>query len=50
MLEKDHLAVGPWLHYWHIADSDVQQVAPGKFGLEPENWTREVGLELRYRF
>lgn len=50
MLEKDHLAVGPWLHYWHISDSDVQQVAPGKFGLEPENWTREIGLELRYRF
>jgi hypothetical protein len=50
MLEKDHLAFGPWLHYWHIQDSDVQPIGKGQLGLEPENWTREAGIEFRYRF
>ena len=54
MIEKDHLAFGAWMHYWDIKDSDVQfagvvnGVRVG--GLEPANWTRELGIEFRYRF
>lgn len=50
MFEKDHLAVGPFMHYWHIQDSEVQPIGGGASGLEPENFTHEYGLELRYRF
>jgi hypothetical protein len=50
MVEKDHLAFGAWWHYWHIKDSDVQPIGRGRAAREPENWTRESGLELRYRF
>lgn len=50
MLEKDHLALGPWLHYWSIKDSDLQPSGNGNFGREPANWTREYGVEIRYRF
>lgn len=50
MFERNKLAVGPYLHYWHIQDSDVQPIGGGFSGLEPENFTREYGLELRYRF
>jgi len=45
MAEGRHWAFGPWLHYWSIKVSDIQ------FGfVEPANWTREYGVELRYRF
>jgi hypothetical protein len=50
MVEKDHLAFGAWWHYWHIKDSDVQPIGRGRAGREPENWTRESGIEFRYRF
>jgi len=50
MVEKDHLAFGAWTHYWHIKDSDVQPIGRGRAGREPENYTRESGLEMRYRF
>jgi hypothetical protein len=50
MFERDKLTVGPYLHYWHIQDSDVQPIGGGFSGLEPENFTHEYGLELRYRF
>jgi hypothetical protein len=55
MLEKDHWAIGAWTHYWHINSSDFQCATPIVSGLcfggiEPENYTRESGLELRYRF
>jgi len=46
MIEREHLAFGPWMHYWKIGDSDVVFGV----GLEPANWTREIGLEGRYRF
>jgi hypothetical protein len=39
-----------WAHYWKIKDSDVQPVAANLGVLEPANTTREVGVELRYRF
>ena len=50
MVEKNRVAFGAWWHYWHINDSDVQPIGRGRAGLEPENWTRESGLELRSRF
>jgi outer membrane protein with beta-barrel domain len=50
MLEGERWAFGPWLHYWNIKDSDVVPIGGGFGGLEPANWTREYGLELRYRF
>jgi hypothetical protein len=50
MLENGRWAFGPWLHYWKIKDSDVVPIGLGKVALEPENWTREYGVELRYRF
>lgn len=45
MFEKDHLAIGPYMHYWHIEQSNVQRGF-----VEPDNWTREIGVEIRYRF
>ena len=50
LLERDHLAFGAWWHYWNIKDSDVQPIGLGAAGLEPANWTREGGIEFRYRF
>jgi len=55
MLEKDHWAVGLWTHYWHIDNSDLQCITAVVNGVclagqEPENYTRESGLEIRYRF
>jgi hypothetical protein len=50
MVEKDHLAFGAFMHYWSIKDSDVQPIGPGVAGREPANWTRESGIEFRYRF
>jgi hypothetical protein len=50
MFERDRWALGAWTHYWHIMDSDIQPIGLGYAGLEPENATRESGLELRYRF
>lgn len=50
MMEKGHWSFGPWLHYWNIKDSDIVPVAVGVGAMEPANWTREYGLELRYRF
>jgi hypothetical protein len=50
MVESRHWAFGPWLHYWKIKDSDIVPIGFGFGGLEPENWTREYGVELRYRF
>jgi hypothetical protein len=54
MLEKDRWTFGVWTHYWHIQASDT--LPAGAVGAktytstEPENYTRESGLELRYRF
>jgi len=55
MMEKDRWVFGAWTHYWHIQASDTQCVtAPAsgvcQKGVEPENYTRESGVELRYRF
>jgi hypothetical protein len=50
MLENGRWSFGPWLHYWKIKDSDVVPIGLGRVGMEPENSTREYGVELRYRF
>jgi hypothetical protein len=50
MLEGRRWAFGPWTHYWKVKDSDIQPIGLGFAGLEPANWTRESGVELRYRF
>jgi hypothetical protein len=50
MFENGRWAFGPWLHYWNIKDSDIVPIGLGKAALEPANWTREYGVELRYRF
>ena len=50
MVEKGHWSFGPWLQYWNIKDSDTVPIGLGSVGTEPANWTREYGLELRYRF
>jgi hypothetical protein len=50
MVENRHWAFGPWLHYWNIKDSDIVPIGLGKAAMEPANWTREYGVELRYRF
>jgi len=50
MLENGRWAFGPWLHYWKIRDSDIVPIGLGIVAMEPANWTREYGVELRYRF
>jgi hypothetical protein len=50
MVENSRWAFGPWLHHWSIDASDIQPIGCGSFGREPKNWTREAGIEVRYRF
>jgi opacity protein-like surface antigen len=53
MFEKDHWTFGPWMHYWNIKESDPVVVTTSTLIIrftEPANWTREYGVELRYRF
>lgn len=50
MFETRRWSLGPYTHYWKIKDSDVVQIAPGTFAFEPENTTREYGVEFRWRF
>lgn len=50
MFEGPRWSFGPWMHYWNVKDSDIQANGAGLGGLEPANWTRESGVELRYRF
>jgi len=54
MLESSRWAFGGWMQYWHVNASDT--LPSGSIGAtpmtytEPENTTREYGVELRYRF
>lgn len=50
MLENGRWAFGPWLQYWKIGDSDSVPIGLGYTAMEPANWTREYGVEVRYRF
>jgi hypothetical protein len=50
MIEGKRWSFGVWTNYWDVEDSDVQSIGAGLAGMEPANWTRETGVELRYRF
>jgi hypothetical protein len=50
MFEGPRWSIGLWTDYWDVKDSDVQSAGAGIPGMEPANWTRETGVELRYRF
>jgi len=49
-LEKGSWVFSAWFNYWHIQDSDIVPFSRIDAGFEPENYTREYGVELRYRF
>lgn len=44
------LHIAPFYRYWHIGDSERFQTGPATFAYEPENTTREYGINLRYAF
>lgn len=52
--ETPHWAVGGFLHYWRIADSDLAlrtlSGVPTGLVMEPENTTREIGVAFKLRF
>jgi hypothetical protein len=54
MIEKGSWMFGVWTQYWHIQSTDFEFVGvvngQSVFLKEPENTTRETGIELRYRF
>jgi hypothetical protein len=50
IVENSRWAFGSWLQGWSIGDSDLQPAGCGRLGREPKNWTREAGIEVRYRF
>lgn len=50
MAEKGSWAFGPWLNYWSIEESDTVPVGFGTSVFEPQNQTREYGLDVKYRF
>ena len=50
MVEYRRWAFGPWLQYWKIKESNAVPIGGGYAVVEPENWTREYGVEVRYRF
>jgi len=49
-LENRNWAFSVWFNYWNIKDSEVVPIGGGFVGWEPENYTREAGVEVRYRF
>ena len=50
MFETRRWALGPYTHYWKIKDSDLVYIGLGRYAQEPENTTREYGVEFRWRF
>jgi hypothetical protein len=54
MYEKDRGAIGPYVHYWSIGQSDMaivyQNGIPVKIGWEPKNNTVEIGLKASKQF
>lgn len=52
--EKLNWSVGAFFHYWDIADSDLSlrtlSGVPSALIMEPQNSTREFGLQFRLRF
>jgi hypothetical protein len=54
MYEKDKWAIGPYVYYWNISQSDTalvyQNGIPAFIGAEPENNTVEFGLKASQQF
>lgn len=48
--ENGQFSFGPWIHVWRIENSDIVRISPTEGVLEPENVTKEAGVELNYRF
>jgi len=47
--EEPSWAIGAFINYWNIEDSEKNFVPPVII-YEPKNITKEIGLELKYRF
>lgn len=50
MFDRGPISFGPWLQVWRIKDSEIVRIAATVGALEPENETREAGLEFNYHF
>ena len=50
MFENGRWAFGPYANYWKVKASDMVPIGNGFLGQEPENKTKETGVEVRYRF
>ncbi|MFN4349398.1 MAG: hypothetical protein ACK4F6_01165 [Hylemonella sp.] len=51
--EAESWSAGVFYHYWNIADSDIGVYTSPSLvyaGYEPHNITREVGVQVKYRF
>lgn len=51
--EKQNWSIGGFLNYWNISDSEKNYYVDGAFlytVYEPKNDTKEIGLEIKYRF
>lgn len=46
-------SIGGFLNYWNIGDSEKSYFTVGPLlysGMEPKNTTKEIGIEIKYRF
>jgi hypothetical protein len=54
MYENDNGAIGPYVHYWNIDQSDMTLVyrfgVPNSYWVEPKNNTVEFGLKVSQQF
>ncbi len=51
--EEEHWSIGLFFHYWRIGDSEVNYYSapPLLYSIiEPKNETKEIGLQVKYRF
>lgn len=51
--EKQDWSIGAFFNYWHIGDSEKSYYTDGidlYYAYEPKNDTKEIGLEIKYRF
>lgn len=51
--EHENWSIGGFLNYWHIGDSEINHYVDGAdlyIAYEPKNDTKEIGLEIKYRF
>ncbi len=51
--EEEHWSAGVFFNYWKIEDSETNYYVDAPFVysiVEPKNYTKEVGLQLKYRF